>query len=102
LAEAGAGDDLRENGEVLARFFDGSRLRQAEVRRLHGDIARLLLPSPARAIALDRAYRAIVLEQSFALGRGALAAPAHNVYRTVTLRAPTGIEHPVHALRLAR
>jgi hypothetical protein len=102
LAEAGAGDDLRENGEVLARFFDGTRLRQAEVTRLHGDIARLLLPSPARAIALDRAYRAVVLEQSFGLGRGALAAPTHNVLRTVTIRAPTGIEHPVRALRLAR
>jgi hypothetical protein len=102
LAEAGAGDDLRENGEVIERFFDGPNLRPAEVRRLHEDIGRLLLPSPARAIGLDRAYRAVVLEQSYSFGRGALAVPAHNVHRTVTLRAPTGIDKPVRALRLAR
>ena len=46
LAENGAGDELRENGEVLARFFDANgALRPAAVARLHADISTLLLPS---------------------------------------------------------
>jgi hypothetical protein len=43
---------------------------------------------------LDRAYRAIVLEQRFDLGRDAVLAPAQNVYRTVPLGEPTGIRKP--------
>ena len=52
-----AGDELRENAEVLARFFDDQGvLRPAEIARLHADIGTLLMPSRARAIDLDRAY----------------------------------------------
>lgn len=96
LAETGAGDELRENAEVLARFFDdGGRLRPAEIARLHADIGTLLLPSPARAIDLDRAYQAIVREQSFVRGRDAVLAAAAHVYARAPVGERTGIDRAV-------
>jgi hypothetical protein len=82
LAQNGAGDDLRENQEVLAKFFDArGALRPDMAARLQRDISSLLLPSPARALLLDKAYRAIVLAQSFLHGRDATVTPARNVHR---------------------
>ncbi len=103
LHEAGAGDELRANAEVRARFFDEhGDLRPDEVSGLHSDIARLLLPSPARALDLDRAYLAVVLDQSFDRGRDAVLAPSPNVLASPDVGAKTGIERPVVAMRLAR
>jgi hypothetical protein len=102
LREAGAGDELRSNTEVLARFFDGAgELRPDEVKGLHSDIARLLLPSAARALDLDRAYHAVVVDQSFDHGRDAVLAPSANVEDAPVVGSKTGIEHPVVAMRLA-
>jgi hypothetical protein len=81
---------------VLARFFDDSgRLRPAEIARLHADIGTLLLPSPARAIDLDRAYEAIVREQSFVRGRDAVLAVASHVYVRAPVGERTGIDKAV-------
>jgi len=92
LRQAGAGDELRENTEVTERFFDDRHeLRPAETAHLHRDIAYLLLPSPERALELDRAYRAIVLAQSFDKGRDAILARARNVYSDVPLGQSTGV-----------
>lgn len=103
LSEAGAGDELRSNAEVSSRFFDDrGALRPGEVASLHRDIARLLLPSPARALDLDRAYRAVVLDQSFEHGRDAVLAAGPNVQATPALGESTGITRPVVAMRLAR
>jgi hypothetical protein len=102
LREAGAGDELRSNGEVLTRFFDDKgELRPGELKALHSDIARLLLPTAARALDLDRAYHAIVLEQSFDRGRDAVLAESANVLSAPSVGGKTGIERPVVALRLA-
>lgn len=98
LSEVGAGDELRENGEIIERFFDTSHaLRKDAVARLHEDIAYLLLPSRERAIQLDRAYRAIVQMQAFDKGRDALVRPALNVYSDVPLGHRTGIADAVTA-----
>ncbi len=82
LAENGAGDELRGNTEVIARFFDerGALDRRA-LARLRGDISFLLLPSAERALALDKAYMLIVREQSFVRGRDATIVPQPNVHR---------------------
>src|SRR6202000_1279055 len=80
LAANGAGDELRENGEVLARFFDAAGHPKPEaLERLRADIGTLVLPSAERAVALDRAYLAIVREQSFVRGRDAVLAPSTHV-----------------------
>lgn len=53
----GAGDELRANTELFARYFPGGRLDEAAVLRA-ADLAELLTPSRARAraLALDTAY----------------------------------------------
>jgi hypothetical protein len=96
LAINHAGDELRENTEVLARFFDErGRLSLAETARLHGDIATLLMPSPTRAIDLDRAYLAIVREQSFVRGRDAVLASSSHIYASAPVGERTGVGKPV-------
>lgn len=94
LQENGAGDELRENDEVLARFFRDDRglvLRPDAVAALHDDIATLLMPSPERAMRLNKAYRVIVAEQSFVWGRDATITPALNVHKQVEAGQPTGV-----------
>lgn len=73
LEQAQAGDDFGENDEVLRRFFDEhGAIRSAALAQLHNDVTLLLLPSPERALALDRAYLATTREQSFVHGRDTL------------------------------
>jgi hypothetical protein len=80
----GAGDELRENREILDRFFPGGTLAGAEVLRAapggDRDLAFLVAPSRERAILLNKAYRALVRSQRFDLGRDALTEPAANVH----------------------
>ena len=103
LEQAGAGDELRENTEVLALFFDASGAPRADaVRQLHDDIARLLLPSAARALDLNRAYQAIVAQQAFARGRDAVLGPSRHVYEDAPVGQPTGIAKAVAAASLVR
>jgi hypothetical protein len=103
LQETGAGDELRANDEVTARFFDDKgALRADEVAALHKDVTRLLLPTPARALALDRAYHAVVVEQSFDKGRDAVLAPSENVLASPVVGGKTGISRAIVAMRLAR
>lgn len=97
LIENGAGDELRANGEVIERFMaaDGSDVRQDAVEALHNDVALLLWPSPARALALDKVYRAVVQEQSFHLGRDAMLSPAQQVHRSLDAGVATGVSETV-------
>ena len=96
-----AGDEYRANDELRARFFDAqNRPRPEAFTALATDLSILMLPSRERALALDKAYLAIVREQSFVLGRDPMLKPARNVWRTVEQDAPTGIETPLPAPRL--
>jgi hypothetical protein len=98
LRENGAGDEFRGNEEVLARFFDDQgRLKPEAASELHGDISRLLLPSPERALALNKAYREVVREQSYVRGRDAVITPATNVHQSVNEGQGTGIARVVTA-----
>lgn len=79
------GDEFRSNTELLERFFAGGAVNEAHVRKLGAEgIEQLLLPSRARALALDKAYWALVKTQSFAQGRDAVLAPAVNVHESIT------------------
>jgi len=97
LLEAHAGDDYAENDELLRRFFDakGETLRPGALSRLHRDVTFLVVPSPARAWALDRAYLATIREQSFASGRDTLIAALRNVLATTSPNEPTGVRKPI-------
>jgi hypothetical protein len=97
LEQVGGGDDMRANPEVLARFFDERGAPKAgAVRAIATDVSVLLLPSPARALVLDKAYRVIVQEQSFTRGRDATVAPAEHVHRELPEEElATGVTAPV-------
>jgi hypothetical protein len=99
LEHNGAGDELRANTEVLEHFFtpEGA-LRPEATQALRTNIASLLLPSPARALQLDKAYQLIVREQSFTRGRDATVEPASNVHRELPAEdkaLETGVEDPL-------
>ena len=88
LRRVGGGDEFRANGEMIERWFgpdgqpDKARLAQAK------DVHTLITPSPARALALNKAYLSIVREQSFIRGRDATLTPTANVYRQVDPDVP--------------
>lgn len=92
LEQNGAGDEFRGNDEIKAKFFaaDGS-LKPDMIEKLHADVTVLLAPSRGRALALDKAYRAIVQEQSFVLGRDATTTPVTTVHQGVVKGTPTGV-----------
>lgn len=78
FAAVGAGDDYGINDELKR---DPTRV----------------IPSPPRALALDRAYLAIVRAQSYIKGRDVFLAPP-NVEKNVAQDAPTGITTPLTGL----
>lgn len=95
LEQVGGGDDFRSNSEVEEKFFakDG-KLKPAMVSALAKDISLLLMPSPQRALALDRGYLALVKAQSFEKGRDVLLGAAR-VHERLEQEAATGIDEPV-------
>ena len=95
LERNGAGDEFRANLDILKRYFETASAADA-IADLSNGVAALLTPSPTRAVELDKAYRSIVREQSYAKGRVPVVAPLDaTVHRAVTAGAPTGIDDPV-------
>jgi hypothetical protein len=95
LSQVGGGDDFRSNTEVLQQFFDdGGQLKPAMIRAMASDISVLVIPSPERALALDRAYLGLVKAQAFARGRDAVLGAPH-VRERVEQDEATGIDRPV-------
>jgi hypothetical protein len=80
---------------VRAKFFfaDGTLDPQA-LRRLSRDVTLLLMPSPERALALDRAYLGLVNGQRFEAGRDITLVTPH-VETRVEQGAATGVETPL-------
>ncbi|WP_198666154.1 hypothetical protein [Tropicimonas sp. IMCC34043] len=98
LLQNGAGDEFRNNHEIIARAFDADgTLDPAFARALEADVTVALFPSAERARTLNKAYREVVLEQSFEKGRDAVASPARNVHREVEQDEPTGLTDPLRA-----
>ncbi|MDP3858611.1 MAG: hypothetical protein Q8Q73_12705, partial [Stagnimonas sp.] len=87
LRRVGGGDEFRANEEMLARYFPGGRLDAARVQRAApggpDDLGRLLLPSPARALALNKAYWLLVRGQRYKQGRMPVLAPARQVHAEI-------------------
>ncbi len=90
-----AGNEFRDNDEVIEKFFnkDGS-IKADMLIKLHDDITVLLNPSESRALKLNKAYRVIVAEQSFDKGRDANIKPTSNVYDEVPQNELTGVKKP--------
>ncbi|MBA3463630.1 MAG: hypothetical protein H0T46_26975 [Deltaproteobacteria bacterium] len=83
-------DDLRSNDEAAAKFLKNGTLDEVAAQALSKDITKVVLPSAKRAIALNRAYLANVMEQSYVWGREASTSPAKNVHTKIVERS-TGL-----------
>lgn len=88
-------DEFRANDEALMRFFVDGEVNEAEVRRAapggDRDILHLVAPSRARAIALDKAYMALVADQDFELGRDPVPEPATQVFERIEGNGTTAL-----------
>lgn len=91
LERAGAGDEFRANEEVIARFLADDGSVDAAALAEAPTLADRVVPSRERALLLDKAYRVIVDEQSFARGRDPVVAPVANVHARITEES-TGLE----------
>ena len=89
-------DALRSNMEAKSAFFDEQGLLRSDMAaKLHDDISLLLLPSAERSMALNKAYKQIVEEQSYTLGREPLLAEATFVHDRIELsQVETKIKEP--------
>lgn len=100
LQQNGAGDEFRNNAELIQRAFtETGGIDPGFAAALEEDVTTALFPSPERARTLNKAYREIVIEQSYVKGRDAVAAPAANVHRELKPNQPTGVERPIRAAR---
>ncbi|MDF1822038.1 MAG: hypothetical protein P1U64_10705 [Alcanivoracaceae bacterium] len=95
LRRVGGGNEFRENPEMQARWFDADGNLDVESVRA-ADVYTLVTPSRQRALALNKAYRVIVSEQSFLYGRDATIEPATNVYEQVDPARVTPLPADAH------
>lgn len=88
LRRVGGGSEFRNNPEMQARWFrpDGT-LDEAKVRRAK-DVYELIAPSAERALLLNKAYRLIVREQSYRMGRDATMQPPAHVFESIDREVP--------------
>jgi hypothetical protein len=89
-------DEFRANTEAIAHFFPAGKADEQAIAALTKHIGAFTDPSPARALTLDKAYRVIVGEQSYAKGRNAVIEPLDKaVWRDVPENTETGVSTPV-------
>jgi hypothetical protein len=89
-------DEFRANTEAIAHFFPAGKADEQAIAALTKHIGAFTDPSPARALTLDKAYRVIVGEQSYAKGRNAVIEPLDKaVWRAVPENTETGVSTPV-------
>lgn len=68
------------------------KLKSDAIDILKNDISYLLMPSVQRAIKLNKAYKAVVKEQSYVFGRDVNIKPSNNVHKKVEQAQTTGIK----------
>ena len=88
MERVGGGDEFRQNGEMLAKWFDEKGMVKAEEVQRANSVYDIITPSPERAYALNKAYLTIVKEQSYLFGRDATITEATNVLSTIDAEQP--------------
>ena len=89
-------DDYRLNDEVMTNFYTPLAFRRADMMTLlKDDISVLLHPSRQRAMMLNKAYWAIVKEQSFIKGRDGniKGATNLNLFQDLQNNLPTAVPY---------
>jgi len=80
LSRAEGGSEFRNNDEMFTRWFKPDGTVDPEKFATAKDVYDLITPSPARALALNKAYRTIVEDQDYIFGKDPVLAPPANVY----------------------
>lgn len=83
MQRVGGGDEFRQNQEMLQRWFNNDGTVNHKKVESVKSLYELIMPSAKRALALNKAYKAIVDEQSYIFGRDAVLTPATNVLQQV-------------------
>lgn len=83
LERVGGGSEFRNNDEMLERWFASDGTLDHEKVAAAEDVYELIVPSVARALMLNKAYRAIVEDQDFIYGRDATVLPPENVHEFI-------------------
>jgi hypothetical protein len=88
---AGGGDEFRSNMEMRKRWFnaDGSVNYSAIKGK---DVYQLITPSKERALKLNKAYKAIVEQQTFLFGHDATVTAPENVYQSIDNKTTPTLE----------
>ena len=94
-----AADEFRSNTELTDKLLDApkNKLRQSRHQAFFDQaghpkkLTELIMPSPQRALQLNKAYLLIVREQSFSQGRDPIISPPQNVYQEIK-KESTGLE----------
>lgn len=83
LQRVGGGGEFRSNPEMYDRWF--TRDGQVDIALVNKakDVYDLIVPSVARALQLNKAYRVIVDQQDYIFGRDATVNPPKNVYQEI-------------------
>lgn len=89
----GGGDEFRQNSEMLKRWFHADGKVNTMAVESIDSIYSLITPSKERALALNKAYKLIVDEQSYIFGRDAVLMPAKNVLKRVEKTIPLEKNH---------
>jgi len=114
-----AGDEFRQNKELIEKFFIKDwekdkqniekdlllklenpetylkqywKVKKEEVKKVKKDISHLILPSPKRAMELNKSYKIIVEEQSYIYGRDPHIKPLINVHKEIQEGQMTQLE----------
>jgi len=82
-----------------AFFMANNEPNTQAMQSLQQDITQLLIPSPARALLLNKAYKVIVNEQSYILGRDPVVTP---LFDTVFTEMQNGDETGLSETIMAR
>ena len=78
----GGGNEFRGNDEAQQRWFHhNGEVNQEAVQS--ADVYELITPSKERALLLNKAYKTIVEDQTYYLGRDAVIVPPKNVYKEI-------------------
>lgn len=88
MQRVGGGDEFRQNGEMLAKWFDEKGMVKKYVLMKAPSIYDIITPSAERAHALNKAYFTIVKEQSYLFGRDATLTEASNVLSSIDTEQP--------------
>ena len=80
LTRAEGGSEFRNNEEMAARWFKADGSVDPDKISKARDVYDLIIPSPERALALNKAYRTIVEDQDYIFGKDAVVVPPVNVY----------------------